>query len=253
MFSRERGDQPAASRLGAGTAPGGPRAVCFDFDGVLADTERLHHQAFAGVLSGYGLALGWEEYTAQCLGYDDPGLFAAYLPRAGIVPDGPTVQSCVDKKTKAFEQLAHGAGVLYPGAETVLRTIGGLIPCCVVSMADGGQIRSVLGSAGLLDGVFTIVAAEDVQAPKPSPEGYMLALARLREKDPDLNAADCLVVEDSRPGTMAGRAAGMTVAAVPTTTDRSLLDAAHLQLEGLQDLLSADFASRFSAARSAVR
>ena len=53
------------------------RAVVFDFDGVIADSEPLHLRAFQDVLSGPGIVLTADDYYAQYLGYDDVGVFRA--------------------------------------------------------------------------------------------------------------------------------------------------------------------------------
>ena len=91
-------------------------------------------------------------------------------------------------------------------------------------------------TVGVLDCFREIVSAEDVRRGKPDPEGYVLALRRLRESTGrDLSPAKCVVVEDSPAGIDAGKAAGMRVLAVATSYPTDALTAADLVVERLAE------------------
>jgi HAD superfamily hydrolase (TIGR01509 family) len=90
-----------------------------------------------------------------------------------------------------------------------------------------------LATAGLSDAFDTIVTSADVAAPKPAPDIYLLACARL-----DVAPADALALEDSAPGIAAAKAAGMTCIAVPQFVETDV-SAADEVIDSLEDLLAA--------------
>jgi len=63
-----------------------PAAVLFDFDGVIVDSERLHHETMVAAMAGEGPACDWAFYRDNLMGLDDRGAFALLLARAGIEP-----------------------------------------------------------------------------------------------------------------------------------------------------------------------
>jgi len=86
----------------------------------------------------------------------------------------------------------------------------------IVSGALRNEIAAVLARSGLERFFPVIVSAEDVRAGKPDPEGYRLAVERLRRRGlPDLSTGQCLAVEDAPKGIAAARAAGIHVVALP--------------------------------------
>ena len=84
------------------------------------------------------------------------------------------------------------------------------IPAAIATSSGSAHALRHLGTAGLIDRFVTIVTRDDVADPKPHPEPYLTAAARLR-----IDPADCLAVEDSRAGVQAAHAAGMQTVMVP--------------------------------------
>jgi sugar-phosphatase len=84
-----------------------------------------------------------------------------------------------------------------------------------------------------------VVGVDNVTRTKPDPEPYLETLTRLRVKTPDLEAADCVVVEDTPPGIAAGRAAGMIVVGVAQTYPAAALSAADHVLPSLRRVTAA--------------
>ncbi len=102
----------------------------------------------------------------------------------------------------------------------------------VVSASARPVIDAILDAVGLSGAFETIVSGDEVARGKPAPDGYLLAARRLAV-DPER----CFVVEDSRNGVLAGKAAGMTVAAIPgSTTSREDFSPADLVLPSLEAL-----------------
>ena len=88
-----------------------PAAVLFDFDGVIVDSERLHHETMVEAMAGQGPATPWEFYREHLMGFDDRGAFAVLLERAGIDPTPEEVQRRIARKAELFAQ--HAAAAAY--------------------------------------------------------------------------------------------------------------------------------------------
>ncbi|WP_435021506.1 HAD family hydrolase [Tundrisphaera sp. TA3] len=182
------------------------RAVLFDFDGVIADTENVHVAAWQRTFG----ALGWDESEEACLRameVDDRQFLAEVFARRGI--EGGDVEGWVRRKQDLTLSLLADAPRIYPGVAELVARLKEYARLAVVSTTWRANVEAVLRSAGLLDVFPIIIAKEDVAAPKPDPEGYRLALARL-----GLDAEDAAALEDSPTGLAAARAAGLRAVAV---------------------------------------
>ena len=194
-------------------------AIVFDFDGVIADTERLHLAAMQAALvtaRREGIELTREEYYARYLGFDDEGVFRVLTADRGIDLGDERIRELVAEKGRAYERLvARSDSLLYPGAEACIRRFHGRVPLAIASGAFAHEIRELLRPAGLLGCFETIVGCGDTPAGKPSADPYIEAAHRLNA-DPHR----CVAIEDSRWGIQSAVAAGMTCIAV-TTNDRA--------------------------------
>lgn len=192
------------------------KAIIFDFDGVLADTEPLHLKMFQRVLQEEGLPLSERDYYQKYVGFDDKGCFHAILSEHGRPATPETIQQLVERK--AAMMLAHltTAPVVYPGVVEFVKDVAGRYRLAIVSGALRHEIELTLKAAGMRDDFEHITAAEDVLNGKPAPEGYLHALKSLKGRAP-LLASECLVIEDTIPGIQAAHAAGMRCLAVSTT------------------------------------
>lgn len=211
-----------------------PLGVCFDFNGVIVNDERHHCAAFRETLAGAGFALDEPTYYREYLGYDDHGCLRHAARSAGWALDAERFEALLLDKHARYEALIAADCTLVPGVVEFVRALRSRdVRLAIVSAARRSEIHHVLEVAGLADAFATIVAAEDVGATKPDPEGYLAGLARL-----GLPNDRCVVVEDSLPGLAAARAAGMRVAMLTTSHPRAALEAAG------PDRLWDDFESR---------
>lgn len=204
------------------TAPGPIRAVIFDFDGVLADTERLHLAAFQDVFSPRGWRLSEHAYVERYMGYDDAGLFAAYAEDRGMQLTDGDLAALMEEKSAAFRRRLGRGEVLYPGA---IACIGRLVDRFALAVASGAlrnEITDILFLAGVLPHFSAIVGAEDVTARKPEPEPYLTAASRL-----GVDPGQCVAIEDSRWGIESARGAGMRAVGITTTSPAEALAHAH--------------------------
>ena len=212
----------------------GPRAIIFDFDGVIADSEPLHLAAFQQALEPEGIILTTEAYYADYLGYDDYDAIVAALREAGRPPTEESVERLMAAKAEHFLALVREGVRILPGVPAFIRQAATRLPLAVASGALRREIELILAYAGLREAFETIVSAEDVSEGKPAPESFLLALERLRERVPTLAPGDCLVIEDSRAGIEAARRAGMRCLAVTNSYPASELGAADVVVPSLE-------------------
>jgi HAD superfamily hydrolase (TIGR01509 family) len=183
-----------------------PRAVLFDFDGVIADTENHHIAAWQRTL----LALGWQlpdEVAARSAEVDDRQFLRDLFAAQGI-EDGD-IEGWIRKKQELTIRLLRDAPRLYPGVVELIRALKGQVLLAVVSGTWRENVEAVLAGSGCAESFELIVGKEDVTAVKPDPEAYLLALRRLR-----LGAGKAVALEDSPSGMAAAGAAGIACLAV---------------------------------------
>jgi beta-phosphoglucomutase-like phosphatase (HAD superfamily) len=222
------------------------RAVVFDFDGVIANSEPLHFRALHDVLASTGVNLSERDYYARYLGFDDAGALHAIGADFGAF--GPEqVASLVSRKAVRFEELEADAGMLFPGAAAAIRRVAASVPIGIASGARRDEILRVLEAAGLTDLFAAIVAAEDVSRSKPDPAPYLLAVRLLAAVAGDsLQPGDCVAIEDSRWGLESARQAGLRTIAVTHTYTLAELGAADLVLDSLEALDVASLSRRLA-------
>ncbi len=200
-----------------------PRAVLFDFNGVLVDDEHLHQAGFNEVLAPLGVTMTDETYRARYLGFDDRGAFVAVLRDAGREPDDALVLDLIARKAAVYKRRAATELAVYPGAAETVRRLAALCPIGVVSGALRDEVESALTMMRVRAEVGFVIAAEDVTVCKPDPEGYLAGLARLRVAEPEVAARRVVGIEDSIAGVESARAAGLAVVAVTHTYARDAL------------------------------
>jgi HAD superfamily hydrolase (TIGR01509 family) len=213
------------------------RAVIFDFDGVIANSEPLHFAAFRDVLAAEGVELTDHDYYARYLGYDDVGVFRAVSHERGLLWDLDRVSALVDRKAVLLEGLERGGSILFPGADQAIRRLAASLPLAIASGALRLEILRILDRAGLTQCFGAIVAAEDSPAGKPAPDPYLRAVDRLSAASGQrLAPAECVAVEDSHWGLESARAAGLRTVAITHTYPASALGAADLLIDHLDRL-----------------
>jgi HAD superfamily hydrolase (TIGR01509 family) len=210
------------------------KAIVFDFDGVIANSEPLHFRAYRDVLAADGITLTEADYYAEYLGFDDVGAFEAVAARHRLAWSASRIANLVARKAMVLEALERGVSVLFPGAADAVRRAAAAMPVAIASGARGEEIRRVLAREQLLGCFTAIVAAEDTPVSKPAPDPYLRALAQLALVFPEgLRPSDCVAIEDSHWGLDSARAAGLRTVAV-TNTYRAAELAADLTIDSLQ-------------------
>jgi HAD superfamily hydrolase (TIGR01509 family) len=180
-------------------------AVIFDCDGVLVDSEILAHEVEIEVLQSIGLHYDRHEFTQRFMGMSDAAFFAA------LDDDGKSRlgRSIVDEIRGPMDEKLQKAVaerlVEVPGAARAVKVVRGAK--AVASSSTLGRLRIKLGKTGLWQSFDPhIYSAEHVKRAKPAPDLFLHAAAEL-----GVAPHECLVIEDSVNGVIAGRAAGMRV------------------------------------------
>jgi beta-phosphoglucomutase len=187
-------------------------ALLFDFNGTISDDEGVLCTIFRELFAEQGRALSEQEYFDELAGLSDPEIVERWLG-AGH----PATAEVLDRRAQLFRERAGDGSTVPPDVREAVLHAAGRSPLAVVSGATRSEVELVLRAAGL-DVFDVIVSAEDVARGKPDPEGYLLALQRLR-----LPAADAVALEDSPPGIAAAKAAGLSCVAVLGTVPRERL------------------------------
>jgi beta-phosphoglucomutase len=188
----------------AGRNPFRVKAILFDFDGVLVDSEPIRFKAEAQALAEIGESLTWERFAKFCLGRtDEAGLRDLLADR--FEAEGRRI---VERRNALYEEWLDDV----PGAPDALQFIQRVpegIRLAVVTGSRRLEVEAILWRLAMSDRFHALITAEDYAHAKPAPEPYLTAAHRL-----NLPAVSCLVIEDSTAGVAAALAAGMPVVAV---------------------------------------
>ena len=181
--------------------PGAVRAVVFDMDGVLADTEPLHYQAAREVLAGEGRAYGWET-NRRFFGRTTAHVFQT-LARELALPR--PLEAYLEAYDQAVRRRLREPLAPCEGLGELLQALAARgLPAALASSSQRTWIDDTLSALGLTGRFAPVVAGDMVREGKPAPEIYLLCAERL-----GVPPATCVAVEDSPSGLAAARAAGM--------------------------------------------
>ncbi|MHC4623761.1 MAG: HAD family hydrolase [Planctomycetota bacterium] len=219
------------------------RAVIFDFDGVITDSEILHLRAFNRMLSKFGMQIADKDYYQHYLGLTDLDLLDVLVEKGLLKVDRGEIERLVGQKEEIFQQLAKTQGTIIDGVRPFLRMLSeNGLPMAICSGALGAEIELILERANLRKFFAVIVSAEQVKRGKPHPDGFLLTLERLNEmtREP-IEANECVVIEDSHWGLEAAKTAGMHTVAITNSYGAAELTMAektidHLSELGIEDL-----------------
>ena len=217
-----------------------PEAVVFDFDGVIADTERLHCDMFLKVLEPHRISFTWEEYIDRYMGCDDRDAFRKAFRLAGREElDDRQLKKLVDTKSRQFLEAIRDGVRTYPGVIQLIKTLhASNIPLAICSGALRSDLDPILSRLGIACYFTLIVSADDVRKGKPDPEGYMRAFRELTlTRRAKISAAGaCLAVEDTPDGIKAAKRAGLSVLAVTNSHPAAELSWADHVADSLEDV-----------------
>jgi beta-phosphoglucomutase len=186
------------------------RAVMFDYDGTIANTDLIHMECWNALLARSQASIDEEFYSRRCAGASTDTIAARLAerhPEAGISP--PAIAAEKDALFDAW--MDERAAPLMPGVPEMLSLLARhQIPAAIVTGAPRSSLVRTLEQHGIAQHFRAVVTREDVAQGKPSPEGYQRGLRLLQ-----LPAEHALALEDTGGGVRAAKAAGLLTLAIP--------------------------------------
>lgn len=177
-------------------------AVIFDLDGVLIDSEPLHCKADIMLLTEFGIDVP-ENYFDRFAGWADAAMWEEIKKEYHIAKSiDEIIELQLPLKLKLLQESDHQA---IPGIIEILKEIKTMqIPVAIASSSPKVFIEAAIRKIGIEQYFAVILSGHEVLRSKPEPDIFLKAAELL-----NVNPAECLVVEDSRSGTIAAKKAGM--------------------------------------------
>jgi beta-phosphoglucomutase len=174
-------------------------AILVDFDGTLVNTEGANAKAYAISLQNYGFNVSEDVLLKYCTGQH----WSVFLPE--ILKDQYSLEigSNIAKSKKIIYSNFYNQIEINKSLLALLKYCSG-IPVALVTNASRESVIPILDLLGIGSFFKIIICHEDVAYPKPSPEGYLLAISLL-----GVNKLNCLAIEDSKTGILAAKNAGI--------------------------------------------
>lgn len=213
------------------------RALIFDFDGLILDTETALIEAYGDVYAAHGIAFDKPLFT-RSVGHAD----YAFDPWKGFGASADRVG--LETERREFNRVRNDAQPILPGVVALVddaRKAG--LRVGLASNSQHPHVEGHLARLGLM-GCFDFIACrEDVAAPKPEPDLYSLVLGHF-----GIRPREAIAFEDSHTGTLAAKRAGLWVVAVPNeSTGHHDFDHVDLRAASLADCRLPDLMARFAA------
>ncbi len=184
-----------------------PRAVVFDCDGLLVDTEPSWTVAETELCRRRGVPFT-DVDKRRLIGCSVPDACRLLADRFG---DGTTADALAAELLALVDEVVARDARPMPGARELVAAVAARVPVAVASNSPRSMLEAALARGGLAGTFAVSVAADEVARPKPHPELYLVACARLGQRP-----GECLALEDSATGMRSARAAGLRTIGVPT-------------------------------------
>ena len=214
------------------------RAVIFDFDGIIVDSEPLILKLTQEMAAMEGWTVSETEYYQDYLAYDDRGIVEHLYAAHGRPVDAARRDELVAWKCRRYEEIIRAGLPAMPGALEFVTDVAKDYPLAIASGSLRAEIEHLLGKLGLREKFSVLATADDCSRSKPDPEVYLTALLRLRAlpafRGQSLQSEECLAIEDAPLGVVAAQAAGFKCLAL--THSRPASELRHA------DLVASDFA-----------
>ncbi|MEL6493142.1 MAG: HAD-IA family hydrolase [Cyanobacteria bacterium J06621_3] len=185
------------------------KAVLFDLDGTLTDSDKVHFQVFQDIFAEHGIPLDKALYQQRISGRQNAAIMADFFPTLSVAEG----EAFSIEKEATFRQQAKDLLTPVPGLMTLLERIEAKgLSAAVVTNAPTENAFFMLDTLNLRDRFDPIIIADDLPKGKPDPLPYQTALDQL-----EISPEEVIVFEDSSAGVRAAVAAGILTLGVMTT------------------------------------
>ena len=179
------------------------KAVLFDMDGVIIDSEPLHTKAFQDSMKQFGMDLT-EEYCNQFIGRTDRYMAEVLIEEFQLQESVDTLLEAKNSKKRQYEKEIGYPAVPYV-KELIMDLAENHIKLAIASSSPMEAIQETVKSLGLSEYFDQYISGMDLKHSKPAPDIFLKAASSL-----GVNPRECLVIEDSTHGIAAAKAADMT-------------------------------------------
>jgi HAD superfamily hydrolase (TIGR01509 family) len=204
------------------------RAVIFDMDGLLLETEVLWHRAEVRLFERHGAAFTFED-KLTVMG-TSAAFTGEFFARRLALPD--QASALIREVTELMHEELQAQVDARPGAVELVKRLRGRVRLGLASNSPRFLVDAALGSSGFTDAFEAVVSADDVTNHKPAPDLYLLACERL-----GVPPGEAVALEDTTSGIASAKAAGLTCIAVPQFAETDV-SAADRVIDSLEDLLA---------------
>jgi len=178
---------------------GGERAILWDNDGVLVDTEKVFFEANRRELAALGIEASWADFEEISLRRGN-----SLLTLSGL--DGDDLRALYARRDALYSQLLRSEEIAIGGMDELLSRLAPRFRMGIVTSSHREHFELIHTRSGLLRHFAFHVVREDYARSKPHPDGYLAGIGRT-----GLPPQRCLAVEDSPRGVASARAAGLEV------------------------------------------
>lgn len=232
------------------------RAIIFDLDGVLVDSEPLIFELTQEMAAKEGWTLTEEEYFRHYLGLDDREILRHLYRRHGRAVSPARLDELIDWKARTYANLIRDGLPPVPGAIEFVRRASAQFPLAVASGSQRAEVEHLLAKIGVREEFQVLATVGDRERSKPAPDVFLKALEGLQGlsrfrpelENAPLHPTECLAVEDAPNGIEAAHSAGMRCLAVAHSrppgklrrADWVFRQLADVDLEKIRDAFSQD-------------
>jgi HAD superfamily hydrolase (TIGR01509 family) len=204
------------------------KAIFWDNDGVLVDTERLYFESTRQVLASVGIILTQQLFIELFL---VKAQGAWHLAKVNGLSENQ-IEQLRNERNALYSKMLSSERLILPNVSDVISTLYGRYKMFVVTSSRKEHFDVIHRSTGLLKYFDFIFTGEDYEKHKPDPEPYLVAIKRS-----GFRKEECLAIEDSERGLVSAKGAGLLCYVIPTAlTQGSNFSLADKVLQNIKDV-----------------